>query len=84
MLSLRQAGIAATRLEDGPDPMDIRALARHLDLSIGTVSRALNGRKDVREATRVRVLEAVAALGYVPNQAGQTLRRGQTRPSPSC
>ncbi|MGI4748679.1 MAG: substrate-binding domain-containing protein [Janthinobacterium lividum] len=59
--------------------MDIRALARHLDLSIGTVSRALNGRKDVRETTRVRVLEAVAALGYVPNHSGQTLRRGQTR-----
>ena len=59
--------------------MDIRTLAGHLGLSIGTVSRALNGRKDVREATRVRVLEAVAALGYVPNHSGQTLRRGQTR-----
>ena len=59
--------------------MDIRALASHLGLSIGTVSRALNGRKDVREATRARVLEAVAALGYVPNHSGQTLRRGQTR-----
>jgi DNA-binding LacI/PurR family transcriptional regulator len=60
-------------------PMDIRALARHLDLSIGTVSRALNNRKDVRPATRLRVLEAAAALGYSPNQSGQNLRRGETR-----
>lgn len=58
---------------------DIRALARHLDLSIGTVSRALNGRKDVRPATRQRVIEAAAALGYTPNQSGQNLRRGETR-----
>lgn len=59
--------------------MDIRALARHLDLSIGTVSRALNNRKDVRPATRLRVLEAAVALGYSPNQSGQNLRRGETR-----
>ena len=59
--------------------MDIRALALHLDLSIGTVSRALNGRKDVRPATRLRVIEAAAALGYSPNQSGQNLRRGETR-----
>ena len=59
--------------------MDIRALARHLDLSIGTVSRALNDRKDVRAATRLRVLEAAATLGYSPNQSGQNLRRGETR-----
>ena len=58
--------------------MDIRALARHLDLSIGTVSRALNDRPDVREATRLRVLEAAAAMGYAPNHSGRALRRGRT------
>ena len=58
--------------------MDIRALARHLDLSIGTVSRALNARTDVRETTRLRVLEAAAAMGYAPNHSGRALRRGRT------
>jgi len=54
----------------------IRRLAQHLDISIGTVSRALNGRPDVNEATRKRVLEAAEEFGYVPNQSGRSLRQG--------
>ena len=56
----------------------IRRLAEHLDVSIGTVSRALNGRPDVNPETRKRVLEAAAKLGYVPNQSGRSLRQGTT------
>lgn len=56
----------------------IRRLAQELDISIGTVSRALNGKPDVNEKTRERVLEAAAAMGYVPNQAGRALRKGST------
>lgn len=56
----------------------IRRLAQQLDISIGTVSRALNGRPDVSEETRRRVLEAAAAMGYVPNQSGRALRVGAT------
>lgn len=58
--------------------MDIRDLASQLGLSIGTVSRALNDRKDVSAVTRQRVLEAAARLGYTPNQSGRTLRSGRT------
>ncbi|RZF65457.1 LacI family DNA-binding transcriptional regulator [Sphingomonas populi] len=58
--------------------MDIRALASHLGLSIGTVSRALNDRKDVNAQTRQRVIEAASTLGYTPNQSGRTLRSGRT------
>ena len=56
----------------------IRELARHLDISIGTVSRALNDRADVNPLTRQRVREAAAKLGYSPNQSGRSLRRGKT------
>ncbi|WP_331376933.1 substrate-binding domain-containing protein [Sinorhizobium chiapasense] len=56
----------------------IRRLAQHLDISIGTVSRALNGKPDVNDETRKRVLEAAAELGYVPNQSGRSLRQGTT------
>lgn len=56
----------------------IRRLAQHLNISIGTVSRALNGRPDVNEETRKRVLDAAAELGYVPNQSGRSLRQGAT------
>ena len=56
----------------------IKRLAQHLNVSIGTVSRALNNRPDVNDATRKRVLEAARELGYVANQSGRSLRRGQT------
>lgn len=56
----------------------IKRLAQHLDVSIGTVSRALNNRPDVSEATRRRVLAAAEELGYVANQSGRSLRQGVT------
>jgi DNA-binding LacI/PurR family transcriptional regulator len=56
----------------------IRRLAQHLNVSIGTVSRALNGRPDVNEETRKRVLAAASELGYVANQSGRNLRQGNT------
>ncbi len=56
----------------------IKRLAEHLNISIGTVSRALNGRPDVNPETRQRVLEAAAELGYVANQSGRNLRQGNT------
>ncbi len=58
--------------------MDIRDLARHLNISIGTVSRALNGRSGVHPETRKRVLDAAAKLNYAPNQSGRSLRKGHT------
>ncbi|WP_454852586.1 LacI family DNA-binding transcriptional regulator [Promicromonospora soli] len=41
-------------------------VARKAGVSTGTASKALNGRRDIAEDTRNRVLEAVAALGYRP------------------
>jgi DNA-binding LacI/PurR family transcriptional regulator len=62
----------------GSEGLDIRDLARHLSVSIGTVSRALNGRSGVHPDTRKRVLEAAARLNYAPNQSGRSLRKGRT------
>lgn len=56
----------------------IKRLARHLNVSIGTVSRALNDRPDVSTKTRERVLAAAQELGYVANQSGRSLRQGTT------
>lgn len=57
----------------------IRQLAEYLDISIGTVSRALNSKPDVNEETRRRVLAAAKELGYVANQSGRSLRQGETK-----
>jgi DNA-binding LacI/PurR family transcriptional regulator len=77
---LRRFERAATRFASGwrNAVIGIRDLARHLDISIGTVSRALNDRADVNPLTRQRVREAAAKLGYSPNQSGRSLRRGKT------
>jgi DNA-binding LacI/PurR family transcriptional regulator len=56
----------------------IQQLARHLGLTVGTVSRALNNRPEVNEKTRRRVFEAALEIGYVPNQSGRSLRTGAT------
>lgn len=56
----------------------IREIAEHLSLSIGTVSKALNGMPGVGEQTRERVRAAADALGYVSNQQARALRQGRT------
>lgn len=56
----------------------IARLAKDLGISTGTVSRALNGKPDVSDATRARVLEAARRIGYAPNQAARALAQGQT------
>ena len=38
-----------------------------------TVSRVINGEKNVRDETRARVNTAIAALGYAPNAAARSL-----------
>ncbi|WP_424215848.1 LacI family DNA-binding transcriptional regulator (plasmid) [Streptomyces sp. BI20] len=57
----------------------IADIARAAGVSKPTVSRVLNERPDVSEATRARVLAAVDELRYVPSHAAQTLRTGRTR-----
>ncbi|MGO2514181.1 LacI family DNA-binding transcriptional regulator [Marinomonas polaris] len=58
--------------------ISIKDLAKHLNISIGTVSRALNDRPDVNKDTRLKVLQAANELGYVANQSGRSLRQGTT------
>lgn len=53
----------------------IRTLAEKLNISITTVSRALDGYNDVAEETRQRVIKAAQELGYEPSFAARQLRR---------
>ncbi|CAM2157683.1 LacI family DNA-binding transcriptional regulator [Pararobbsia alpina] len=55
----------------------IKALAKELNLSIATVSRALNSSGPVSADTRKRVLEAAAAMSYSPNISAGSLRKGR-------
>lgn len=51
----------------------IREIARLANVSVGTVSRALNGRPGVSPGTRARILEVAQAVGFVPNAAAREL-----------
>jgi len=53
----------------------IRDVAKKLNLSITTVSRALDGYSDVAQETRLRVIETAQQMGYTPNRAARQLRR---------
>jgi DNA-binding LacI/PurR family transcriptional regulator len=56
----------------------IHDVARRAGVSVATVSRSYTVPDTVREATRVRVLQAAGELGYRPNRAARGLITGRT------
>ena len=64
---------------DGSGPLAVSQaptiydVARAAGVSIASVSRVLNGRRNPRPETRDRVLQAVAELGFVPDGAARAL-----------
>jgi DNA-binding LacI/PurR family transcriptional regulator len=69
---LRQPGRARRRVSMA----DVAQLA---GVSGQTVSRVANGRANVDQVTRARVLDAMRQLGYRPNSAARALRDGRFR-----
>jgi DNA-binding LacI/PurR family transcriptional regulator len=57
----------------------IQDVARVAGVSRQTVSNVLNGGGRVGDAAKVRVLDAVAELGYHPNHGARSLRSRRTR-----
>lgn len=56
----------------------IKDIARHLSVSVSTVSRALMNDKNIRRETREKVLAAAEQLGYRPNPVATNLKYGHT------
>ena len=56
-------------------PATIWDVADAAGVSVGTVSKALNGRGQLREETRTLVRSAAARLGFRPNDLAQSLLR---------
>jgi LacI family transcriptional regulator len=55
----------------------VREIARLANVSIGTVDRALNDRKEIGEKTRERILKIAKKYGYQPNLAARALSVGR-------
>src|SRR5487761_1257152 len=54
----------------------IREISKLSNVSIGTVDRALHGRRGISEETRRSVLKIAEELGYTPNLAARALSVG--------
>ena len=60
-------------------------VARRANVALSTVSYALNGTRPVSEATRRRISQAMAELGYQPNALARGLASKRSRIiAPSC
>lgn len=82
LLALVKRGMADSThgptIRDGERALSLKELARRLDLSVSTVSRALNGYDDINPATRARALKAAREIGYAPNMLAKRLAEGTT------
>ncbi|KAA2240017.1 LacI family transcriptional regulator [Chitinophaga agrisoli] len=56
------------------DKIDIKELARDLNLSTSTVSRAFRGNSDINAQTKERILARARELNYQPNLYASSLR----------
>jgi LacI family transcriptional regulator len=61
------------RSRRGSGRVTIKDVAAHADASLKTVSRVLNNEPNVRSATRQRIEETIAALGYRPSTSARSL-----------
>ncbi len=56
----------------------LKDVCREASVSAATVSRVINDSPLVHKDTRLRVMEAIDALGYTPNAAARNLSRNKT------
>ncbi len=59
-------------------PPTIKDIARQLNISVSTVSRAIRNASDINPETKKAVLALVEELNYQPNQLALSLRNKQT------
>ncbi len=54
-------------------------VAKKAGVSIATVSRVINNSGYVNQTTRVKVLESIKALGYVPSEIARSMQKNRTK-----
>jgi DNA-binding LacI/PurR family transcriptional regulator len=60
------------------EPVTIKSIAKELNISASTVSRALKDHPDIHRSTKEMVREAAQRLGFQPNAVAQGLRNRRT------
>ena len=59
--------------------VSLKDIAIKCNVSVATVSKALNDHSDIAEETKKRIEQAAASMGYVPNAAAKTLKTARTK-----
>lgn len=59
-------------------PVTIKEIARRLNVSVSTVSRALHNQSSIGLSTRMQVQKLAKELNYEPNQAAISFKQGKT------
>lgn len=58
--------------------VSLKDIASKCGVSTATVSKALNGHRDVGPETKARIVSAAKEMGYVPNAAAKSLKTDRT------
>lgn len=58
--------------------ISIKTIAEKCNVSVATVSKALNGHNDIGDETKVRIKRTADELGYLPNAAARALKTNRT------
>ena len=56
----------------------MKDIAKACNVSVATVSKALNGQQDIGDETRERILRAADEMGYMANAAARALKTNRT------
>ena len=54
--------------------VSMKEIAKKCNVSVASVSKALNGYSDISEETRKMILETASEMGYLPNSSARTLK----------
>ena len=65
-------------MRGGLNMVSMKDIALRCGVSVGTVSKALNGRPDVGESTKQQILSVAKELGYTANSAARALKTNRS------
>lgn len=57
----------------------IRDIARLANVSVSTVSRAINSHSEINDATKQKVMDIIKEYNYVPNNSARNLKRSDSK-----
>ena len=58
--------------------VSMKDISLQCDVSVATVSKALNGREDISRETKERICRVAKELGYLPNSSARALKTNRT------